>query len=188
MLRYHQSIRGSGRKAQTSALIMKLAPLKTLACLTMLLALRIASASCAGDDPAGVAKSFYSKHRNFYSEDPAKIKKIVTKRLFDALSQEYKCAQGQICALEADPWMDAQDGSIGKPVEFATASNSEVEATVSMTFPFILGKEHSQKRATLFLQRPSPTDCWMLSDLAGPDGESLVRGIEAWYKEYGGDL
>ena len=167
---------------------MKLATFENVACLTMLLAIRSVSASCAIDDPAAVAKTFYSQHANFSSEDPARIRKIVTPRLFDALNREYKCAQGQICALEADPWTDAQDGRIGKPVEFATASNSGVEATVSMTYPFILGKTHDQKRLTLLLQRESPTDCWLLSDLVGPRGESLVRAIEEWYKEYGSAL
>jgi hypothetical protein len=167
---------------------MKLPTIETLACLIMLLAIRSASASCAIDDPAAVAKSFYSKHANFSSDDPAKIKKIVTPRLFDALNREYKCAQGQICALEADPWTDAQDGNIGKPVEFSTASNSGIEAKVSMTYPFILGKTHGQKHVTLVLQRESPTECWLLSDLVGPRGESLVRAIEGWYKEYGSAL
>lgn len=167
---------------------MKLTPAIVLACLIALSAFHSAYAACAIDDPAAVAKSFYSKHANFSSEDPAKIKTIVTPRFFDALDREFKCAQGQICALEADPWMDAQDGDIGKPVEFATASNSGVEATVSMTYPFVLGKTHSQKRVTLLLQRESPTNCWLLSDLVGPRGESLVRAIEEWYKEYGSAL
>lgn len=157
-----------------------------LTSLIALSAFRMACAACASDDPAAVAKSFYTKHAEFSSEDPAKIKTIITPRLFAALDQEYKCAQGQICALEADPWTDAQDGDIGKPVEFATASNSGVEATVSMTYPFILDKaHHQQKHVTLLLQRKAPTDCWLLGDLVGPRGESLVQTLEKWHKEYG---
>src|SRR5438874_614596 len=132
---------------------MKPTPAIVLACSIALSALHGAYAACATDDPAAVAKSFYTKHAQFSSEDPAKIRSIITPRFFAALEQEYKCAQGQICALEADPWIDAQDGAIGKPVEFATASNSGLEATVSMTYPFILGKTHRQQHATLFLQR-----------------------------------
>jgi hypothetical protein len=159
-----------------------------LVCLTVSPPLLGAQASCAADDPAVVAKSFYSKHAQFTSEDPAKIKTIISPRLFTALDQEYKCAQGQICALEADPWTDAQDGDIGKPVEFATVSNSGEEANVSMTYRFILGKKQSQKHATILLQRKSSTECWLVGDLIGPRGESLVQGIEKWYKEYGKDL
>lgn len=168
---------------------MKLTPAMVLACSIALSAFHGAYAACAIDDPAVVAKSFYSKHAQFSSENPAKIRTIITSRLFDALEREYKCAQGQICALEADPWTDAQDGEIGKPVEFATASNSGVEATVSMTYPFILDKTHRrQQRATLLLQRKSPTDCWLFGDLVGPRGESLLQTIEKWHKEFGNGL
>jgi hypothetical protein len=168
---------------------MKLTPAVVLTCLLALSAFHSAYAVCPIDDPAAVAKSFYSKHVQFSSENPAKIRTIITSRLFAALDREYKCAQGQICALEADPWTDAQDGDIGKPVEFATATNSGVEATVSMTYPFILDKtHHQQQHVTLFLQRKSPTDCWLLSDLVGPRGESLVQTIEKWHKEFGSGL
>jgi hypothetical protein len=78
---------------------------------------------------------------------------------------------------------------IGTPVEFATPSNSGVEATVSMTYPFILDKTHrQQQRVTLLLERKSPTDCWLFSDLEGPRGESLLQTIEEWHKEFGGGL
>ena len=167
---------------------MNLASAKTLGFFMVLWTIRSAAAACPTDDPAAIAKSFYSKHAAFSSEDPAKIKKIVTRRFFDAMDREYKCAQGQICAIEADPWTDAQDGRIGKPVEFATTSNSGIEAAVSMTYPFILDKTPRQQRVTLLLQRESPTDCWLLSDLVGPRGESLVRTLEEWYKEYGNAL
>jgi hypothetical protein len=168
---------------------MKLKPTIFLACLVTLPATHSAYAACAIDDPVAVAQSFYSKHAQFSSEDPAKLKTIITPRLFAALDQEYKCAQGQICALEADPWTDAQDGDIGKPVEFATASNSGVEAAVSMTYPFILDKSHrKQQRVTLLLERKSAADCWLLNDLVGPRGESLVQSIEKWHKEFGSGL
>ena len=145
-----------------------------------------AYAACASDDPAAVAKSFHDKHAEFSSEDPAKIKTIITPRFFDALDREYKCAQGDVCAIEADPWTDAQDGEMGKPVEFATVSNSGTEATISMTFPFILDKaNHEQKHATILLQRKSATECWLIGDLKGPRGESLLQNVEAWHKQYG---
>lgn len=145
--------------------------------------------ACATDDPAAISKSFYTRHAQFSSENPAKIKAIVTSRFFDALDREYKCAQGQVCAIEADPWTDAQDGEIGKPVEFATVSNSGAEATVSMTYTFVLDKAHREPRsAKLLFQRKSPTECWLVSDLVGPRGESLVQSVEKWHKEFGSGL
>ena len=167
---------------------MNLASVKISAFLLTLCAIHGACAACAIDDPAAVAKSFYAKHADFSYEDPAKIKKVVTTRFFDALQREYKCAQGQICALEANPWTDAQDGKIGKPVEFAAASNTGVEANVTMSYPFLLNKKPSQRSVTLLLQRASATDCWLLDDLVGARGESLVRAIDEWFKEYGDAL
>jgi len=167
---------------------MNLASVKILAFLMVSLPMSSASAACTSNDPAAVAKSFYSKHAAFSSEDPAKIKQIITRRLFDALAREHTCARDQICAIDADPWTDAQDGKIGKPVEFATASNSATEAAVSMTYPFILEKTPRQQHATLLLQRESATACWLVSDLVGPRGESLVRTLEEWYKKYGDAL
>ncbi len=166
---------------------MKLARARTLIFLLAPAATCHAYAACATDDPVAVAKTFFSKHAEFSSEDPAKIKTNVTARFFAALDLEYKCAQGDVCAIEADPWTDAQDGTIGKPVEFAIVNNTGVEANVSMTYPFILDKSHrKQRHATLVLQRQSSTDCWLVGDVIGPGGESLLQTIEKWHKEFGG--
>ncbi|WP_386070923.1 hypothetical protein ACFJIW_09795 [Tahibacter sp. UC22_41] len=167
---------------------MNLASVRALAFLVVLWIMRSAAAACPSDDPAAVSKLFYAQHAEFSSEDPAQIKEVVTRRLFDALDREHKCAQGQICALEADPWMDAQDGKIGKPVEFATVSNSGTEAAVSMTYPFVLDRTPRQQRVTLLLQRDSSKGCWLLNDLVGPHGDSLVGTIEKWFREYGDAL
>jgi len=168
---------------------MKLIPAIVLACLIALPAFHGARAACSVDDPAAVAKAFYSGHASFSSEDPAKIKTLITPRLFGALDKEYKCAQGQVCALEADPWTDAQDGEVGKHVVFATASNSGVKASVSMSYTFVLDKKHRKpQRVTLLIQRKSPADRWLVDDLVGPRGDSLVQAIEKWFKEHGNAL
>ncbi len=165
---------------------MKHARIVGVACVIALASLNNACAACAIDDPKVVAESFFAKHAKFSSENPSKIKAVVTSRFFDALEREYKCAQGEVCAIESDPWTDAQDGHIGKPVVFATVSNSGVEARISMTYPFILDKTHrEEKSATLILQRGSPTQCWLVGDLKGPLGESLLQDVEQWHKEYG---
>ena len=165
---------------------MNLSRTASFTCILVLAAFNSAHAACGIDDPKAVAESFFAKHAQFSSENPSKIKTVVTSRFFDALDREYKCAQGQECAIETDPWTDAQDGQIGKPVVFTTVSNSGNEATVSMTYPFILDKKHrTQKRAELILQRGSPTDCWRIGDVMGPGGESLLQSVEEWHKKYG---
>jgi hypothetical protein len=165
---------------------MKLSLATASACMLALTALHSAYAACGSDDPIVVAQSFFAKHAQFSSENPSKIKTIVTARFFDALEREYTCAQGDICAIEADPWTDAQDGKIGKPVEFAMVSNSGKEATVSITYPFILDKtQRGPKHASLVLRREAPTDCWLIGDLVGPRGDSLLQTIEKRHKEFG---
>lgn len=165
---------------------MKFANAMAYLCLSMTPAVSTVYAACATDDPVAVAKSFYAKHPEFASEDPAKIKTIVTPRFFAALDREHKCTQDGICAIEADPWTDAQDGHIAKPVEFETIGNSDVETVVAMSFPFILDKSHhEQMRAKIVLQRKSKTECWLVGDIVGPHGDSLLQMIEAWHKKYG---
>lgn len=168
--------------------MIKLRPALAIACLTALFRMPAAYAVCATDDPVAVAKAFYFKHADFCLQNPVKIRSLITPRLFAALDREYKCAsQGQVCALETNVWTDAQDGEIGKPVEFVRASISGVGASVTMTYPFILDKTRSRKQhLTMLLQRKSPTDCWLISDLVGPRGESLVGFMEKWHKEFGG--
>ena len=165
---------------------MKLRLAAALACVVTLTSWHSGYAACVSDDPIVVAQSFFDKHAAFSSENPSQIKSIITPRFFDALDREFKCAQGDVCAIESDPWTDAQDGKIGKPVQFATVSNSGAEAKVSVTFPFILDKTHrEQKHATLVLQRNAPTACWLIGDLIDPRGDSLVQYIEKWHKEFG---
>lgn len=168
-------------------LLMKHTRIVGTACVLASASLSNACAACASDDPKVVAESFFAKHAQFASQNPSKIKAVVTSRFFNALEREYKCTQDGVCAIESDPWTDAQDGHIGKPVAFATVSNSGVEATVSMSYPFILDKNNEQKSATLVLQRDAPTACWLIGDLKGPLGESLLHDVEEWHKKYGQD-
>ncbi|HTD29478.1 MAG TPA: hypothetical protein VK660_08840 [Xanthomonadaceae bacterium] len=166
---------------------MKLAPVLIMACsMAFLSASHTVDAACAIDDPVAAAQSFYTKHAEFSSQDPTAIKALLTRRFFAALDMEYKCAQGQECAIEADPWTDAQDGSIGDPITFATTVNADRKAVVSMTYVFILDTaRRKQKHATLLLRRKSASKCWLVDDVKGPRGESLVRTIEKWHKKYG---
>ena len=138
------------------------------------------------DDPAESARSFYANHIDFNFENPATIKDIVTPRLLSALEREYQCANGNICAIEAVPWTDAQDGDIGKPITFRTTENNEVLASVRMSYIFVLSKaEKRPQSVTLKFQRSSGSGCWLLSDLISPKGLSLVTHLEKWHKKFG---
>jgi len=145
-----------------------------------------AHANCVTDDPTELAKAFYAKHVDFHFENPAKIESIVTPRLLSALTREYKCAKGNICAIEAVPWTDAQDGDVGKPIAFQTTENSEVQASVKMSYTFVLSKTQKRQQSVLLkFQRSSTNECWLLSDMISPRGVSLVTHIEKWHKKFG---
>lgn len=145
-----------------------------------------AHANCVTDEPAESAKTFYAKHADFHFENPARIESIVTPRLLSALKREYKCAKWNICAIEAIPWTDAQDGDVGKPITFQTTENSEVQASVKMSYTFVLSKtEKRQQSVLLKFQRSSADGCWLLSDMISPRGVSLVTHLEKWHKKFG---
>lgn len=142
-----------------------------------------AIAACPSNDPAAIAQSFYTHHYNFYHGNPAGIKHLVTPRLFSALQSEYRCPRGELCAIDSDPWLDAQDGKIAPPITFMPLSHSGTEAKVLMTYSFVLDTERRPQHVTLILNRPTPSACLLVSDLVSPGGQSLVRHIENWHKK-----
>lgn len=143
-------------------------------------------APCANDDPASVARGFFTDHAKFYFDSPENVRGLVTPRFFAALERENTCAQGQLCALEAVPWTDAQDGDVEKPIAFQIANRTAENATVKMSYTFALSRK--QKRAqsvSLLLARSPSNGCWLVADLVGPKGKSLVSHLEAWHKTFG---
>jgi hypothetical protein len=165
---------------------MMMKPAHILASCIALLAMPLAQASCASDDPSVVAKAFYAKNADFYFGNPSKLKSILAPRLFSALQRDYQCAQGEICAQESVPWTSAQDGEVGKPIKFETLENNGTQASIKMSYTFVLSKtQRSPKSATLQFQRASKDACWLFSDLISPDGNSLLSHLEAWHKEFG---
>lgn len=166
---------------------MKFISAMAVACLMAVFDSGLAYAACAGNDPAAVAKAFYFKHADFHTGNPARLKGIVTPRLLAALDREHKCASGQICAIEAVPWTDAQDGEIDNPVAFKTIENTGTRAAARMDYSFVVSETRRRpQHVKLLLERSSSTECWFVADLMGPRGKSLLESIEKWHKEYGG--
>lgn len=136
--------------------------------------------------PADAAKTFYAQHQNFYSENPKNLGALVAPRLLAALEFEYACSDGDVCAIEAVPWTDAQDGTIAAPIAFKAVEQTAAHAVIEMRYIFTLGAEHRrQQRVQLVFDRSEPSACWLLSDLLEPSGSSLLAQIENWRKEFG---
>jgi hypothetical protein len=145
-----------------------------------------AHAKCIQGDGVDFARAFYEKHQNFYYADPAAIKDLLAPRFFAILEKEHKCSNGEICAIEADPWMSAQDGEIGKPIGFKLSNGDANTASVRMSYLFVLGENKKLPRSVeLKLERNPASSCWMVADLITPHDGSLRDAVEKWHKQYG---
>lgn len=146
----------------------------------------LAAATCLGRDPVQTAAAFFKAYRDFSSRDPARLRGVVTGRFMDALTREFNCAQGEICAVDSDPWTGAQDGDIVPPVQFALASADERTSAVSARYIFALDRTRRQEQtAVLRLERDTPNACWLVADVLTPAGASTLRLIEDFHKAHG---
>ncbi|QBB71132.1 hypothetical protein ELE36_12645 [Pseudolysobacter antarcticus] len=145
----------------------------------------ITQAKCIQGDGVDFAKAFYEKHQDFYYADSAAIKDLLAPRLLATLEKDHKCSDGEICAIESNPWTSAQDGEIGKPIDFKLSSSSANAASVRMSYMLELGKTKKlPQSAELKLERNAPSSCWTVADLITPRDGSLRDYIEKWHKEY----
>lgn len=157
-----------------------------LAAALALLSASTAHAGCLSDDPLVMARSFFAGHADFAFDDPAKIRELLTPRFFAALAREHRCAKGELCAIEADPWTDAQDGDILRPATFKTTTNSGTQAEIKMSYYFALSTSQKRLQSVALKYRHSElSGCWELADLISPSGQSLVNHLEKWHKKYG---
>lgn len=146
----------------------------------------IAHGKCIQGDGVDFAKAFYEKHQDFYYADSAAIKDLLAPRLLAILEKDHKCSNGEICAIESNPWTSAQDGEIGKPIDFKLASSSANAAAVRMSYMLELGTAKKlPQSAELKLERNAAGSCWVVADLITPHDGSLRDTIEKWHKEYG---
>lgn len=143
-----------------------------------------AIADCLGADPLVAAKAFYQHHVDFYYADPSKLSDVVTPRLLKVLAANFDCSDDQECALDSDPWVDAQDGDIAEPVTFDLGDHTADQASVTMHYIFALSAtEREPQQISLKLQRND--QCWRVDDMITPRGNSLVDEITEWFKTNG---
>ena len=136
--------------------------------------------------PVEAAKIFYTQHENFYFQNPKNVGALVAPRLLAALKFEYACSQGQVCAIDAVPWTDAQDGDVAAPITFKAVEQTATHAVVEMRYTFVINESHRrQQQVHLVFERSEPSACWLLSDLVEPSGNSLVAHLENWRKDFG---
>jgi hypothetical protein len=165
---------------------MKRCAFATAAVVLCLASGQAALADCLGDDPTSAAKAFYQDHADFYYADPARLQGLIAPRLLKLLTMNFACSDGQECALDSDPWVDAQDGDVDQPITYQLTDQTDVQATVVMHYIFALSEsEHSPQQVTLKLRRQD--QCWQVEDMVTPRGKSLADEIDTWFKSNGSD-
>lgn len=147
----------------------------------------LAYAECESTNVEKLAKIFFTSHRDFHYIDPLKIKHLLTPEFFIILENEYKCiSQGELCAIEADPWLSAQDGEIAEPIRFHITSQTSLTASVEMNYLFSLSKTQKVNQTVTFeFQKVNNGSCWLLADFITPKEGSLKKYIQTWQLEYG---
>ncbi len=130
----------------------------------------------ACSSPVAFARSVFERHRDFYWDDAHHDPNLLTPRFVAALRREWAVAQGEVGALDVDPWLGAQDGDIGAPVTFRLLSAKGGTSTVVMDYPFLPapGARPQVRRVRLLLRRAAGA-CWQLDDLVTPAGQSLRK-------------
>ncbi|WP_421186656.1 hypothetical protein [Aeromonas enteropelogenes] len=155
----------------------------------LLLALSSGPGYAACDNAAAVklAKAFWSEHRDFYYAEPAKVKALLTPAFFAVLSEEAKCNdEGEVCAIDADPWISAQDGGVTEPITFRLAGQQNGIVSVSMDYRFMLSETRQEPRAVTFqFKTAGDRRCFLLDDFISPGEGSLKQRLQQWQAQNG---
>src|SRR5690606_12661966 len=104
---------------------------------------------------------------------------LLTTEFAEVLTKEYNCiAQGELCAIEADPWTGAQDGEIKEPISFTQTGKTDLSLMVSMSYLYVLSESQQQnQRVSMTFKKVQPDSCWLLSDFITPDNTSLKKQL-----------
>lgn len=142
---------------------------------------------CLGKTPVEAAQRFYKKYAGFYYQNPKQNTGVLTPTFASVLQQEFDCKEREqgICVLDADPWINAQDGGVYSPRFGIQTTVGELQATVSMNYLFKFDKKEKGKPQSVKLQltRRDVKSCWMVNEFFDPDGTPLTRTIRNGMKD-----
>lgn len=142
-----------------------------------MIALILASAMALSSTDS--VKAFRLKHADFYLH-PEKAGAAVSPHLLELLKREEKCSDGYICAIEADPWTDAQDGDVSEPITFEIDSHAEGKDVVRMCYRFVLDARRPKSECSRVVVSKTADGRWLVDDLIAPDGKSLRHLLETY--------
>jgi len=149
-----------------------------------------ANSECLGPSAIQAARSIFEDHRDFVFG--SMVPDFLTPPLAAALEANLSCRDlGESCAIDWDPWTDAQDGEIGGPVAYAVNHLDSKTARISVTFSFPgdlrPGERAERRTVVLQFQRDVSRKCWLLADLIskGTDLRVVLSrnfGLPEWQK------
>lgn len=141
------------------------------------------AAACVAPDPLATARYIHDERLLFYADEGASAD-LISPALFKLLKRDWQCqAPGDICAIEADPWVNAQDGDVLGPIEYRELSNADGRAVVQMDYRFGFAENaaDAQTQSTaLVLVQDAGDHCWRLDDLRVNDAPSLKQLLVAF--------
>ncbi|MGY3895891.1 hypothetical protein [Aeromonas enterica] len=142
-------------------------------------------AACDNKTALTLAKAFWREHRDFYYTEPDNIKDLLTPDFFTVLSSEARCnADGEACALDADPWINAQDGEVTDPISFSLVSHTVDSVTVGMTYLFALSDTQKEPQTVTFhFQKSGDSRCFLMDDFIPPGDNSLKQRLQRWQSQ-----
>lgn len=142
-----------------------------------------ARAACLGDTPVAAASAFYRHHYTFWNDPLPTLESIVSARLLRLLKRDRACGGdgGEICAIDADPWLDAQDGE-ARGARFV----AQDKHVVQVRYRFELGGGAAPQPQVARLRFAREGGCWRVDDLVGPSGGSLREALARYHDGAGG--
>lgn len=134
------------------------------------------AADCLGRDPLQAGRQLFERHYEFYyAATSDQLGWLASDELAALLRREQSCtAQAQLCAIDIDPWLAAQDGQ-AEAAKFKLVGAGKVAVDYAWN--------DGRRTAYLHLQQ-APSGCWRLSDLVGPDGGSLRLRLQDFYRQF----
>ncbi len=134
-------------------------------------------------DPEELTKALFNTGYQFYAWPVPAFADTIAPPLSTALQTEFKCkSEGELCAIDVDPWLMVQDGEAIKPFEFSVTTISQTSHITSFKFRLDLGAEKEIKVKTVQLfMTISSKGCMLINDFITSDGSSLVKWLNDWH-------
>lgn len=136
---------------------------------------------CLGPTSVNAAITLYLNYQDILNLVPDNS--VLTPELFAAISLEKNCPVGELCAISANPWTNAQDGEISSVLSLRVAERTKEFSRVSMRYVFSLDDtpiaRNFIEEVSLVLKKSYERKCWKLHDIQH-GGDSLLKSINSY--------